>query len=147
MNKKNFCCLLLPLFMIITLYSSCRKYDDGPDISFRSKKNRLFGYWSMEKWIQNDVEQNAQLKVQHKFGFAKDGTYYYSFTDTLSGSTLDFTGTWQFRHNKDQLVLGLEDPINGMEYQVWDIRRLTAKQLWLQTESPGNLVIWHLKAD
>jgi len=133
--------------MIITLYSSCRKYDDGPDISFRSKKNRLFGYWSMEKWIQNDVEQNAQLKVQHKFGFAKDGTYYYSFTDTLSGSTLDFTGTWQFRHNKDQLVLGLEDPINGMEYQVWDIRRLTAKQLWLQTENPGNLVIWHLKAD
>jgi hypothetical protein len=135
------------LLLVVLLSAGCGKYEDGPEFSFRSKLNRLFGYWTMEKWMLNDVEQAAQLKYQHKFGFAKDGTYYYSFVDTTSSTKLDFSGTWEFRQHKEQLVLGLEDPMNGMEYQVWNIRRLTYKELWLETESPGKRVQWHLKAE
>jgi hypothetical protein len=48
---------------------------------------------------------------------------------------------------KEQLVLGLDDPINGMEYQVWDIIRLTSKELWLEMVSPEAYVQWQLKAN
>jgi hypothetical protein len=140
----------LKLFIIFNLFclftSSCRKYEEGPAISLLSKKYRLYGYWDMEKYIKNNVEQTSELQFHHQFGFAKDGTYYYSFYDPPSGYTINFTGTWEFRHQKQQLVLGLDDPINGMEYQVWDILRLTSKELWLETVSPGMMVEWHLTA-
>ena len=145
--KEKIYKIILPLIILFAIAGGCRKYEDGPTISFRSKTNRLFGYWTMEKWIQNHAESTGQLKFKHQFGFAKDGTYYYSFTDTISGTTINFTGTWEFRHQKEQLVLGLEDPLNGMEYQVWDIRRLTSRELWLETVSPGEFVEWHLKAE
>jgi hypothetical protein len=139
--------LLLAVFLLCIIAGGCKKYEDGPAISFTSKANRLFGYWQMEKWILNNVEQTAQYQFQHKFGFAKDGTYYYSFFDVGSGYTINFTGTWQFRQQKNQLVLGLADPRNGMEYQVWEINRLTSEELWLETLSPGNFVEWQLKAE
>jgi hypothetical protein len=145
--KKKSLILLLPFILICLLAVSCRKYEDGPGISFLSKKNRLYGYWNMEKWIENHVEQTSQLQFQHKFGFAKDGTYYYSFYDPPSGYTINFMGTWEFKNQKQQLVLGLDDPINGMEYQVWDILRLTSKELWLESVSPGKFVEWKLKAN
>ncbi len=139
--------LLLSIILLCLLAGSCRKYEEGPDISFISKKNRLFGYWNMQKWKENHVEQTVQLQFQHKFGFAKDGSYYYSFYDPPSGYTINFTGTWEFRHQKKQLVLGLDDPIDGMEYQVWDIIRLTSKELWLERVSPGIFVEWQLSAN
>jgi hypothetical protein len=147
MNRKKFYYFVLPVMVISIFCSSCRKYEEGPDISLKSKKNRLFGYWHMVKWTKNEVEQTSQLQFQHKFGFAKDGTYYYSFYDPLSAYTINFTGTWEFREQKKQLMLGLKDPINGMEYQVWDIIRLTSKDLWLENVSPGLFVEWQLKAD
>ena len=116
-------------------------------MSFRSKYQRVFGYWKMEKWIENNVEQLNQEQFQHKFGFAKDGTLYYSFYDPPSGYTINFTGTWELRHQKEQLMLGLDDPINGMEYQVWDIIRLTSKELWLERANSWKYVQWHLIAN
>jgi hypothetical protein len=139
--------ILFPIIILCLIAPGCRKYEDGPDISFRSKTARLFGYWKMEKWILNGVEQTDQQQFQHRFGFAKDGTYYYSHFDPGSGLTINFQGTWEFRHQKDQLVLGLDDPINGMQYQVWDINRLTVKELWLECVSPGKFVEWRLKAE
>jgi hypothetical protein len=145
--KEKSLSLFIPLILLCLLAGSCRKYEEGPDISFMSKQYRLYGYWTMEKWIENNAEQSSELQFHHQFGFAKDGTYYYSFYDPPSGYTINFTGTWEFRHQKQQLVLGLDDPINGMEYQVWDILRLTSKELWLETVSPGMMVQWHLTAN
>lgn len=139
--------LIILIFCLIICVSGCRKYEEGPDISFRSKKNRLFGYWTLEKSILNGVEQTGEYQFNKKFGFAKDGTYYYSFFDPPSGYTINFTGTWEFRLQKEQMVLGLDDPINGMEYQVWDIIRLTSKELWLEMVSPEAYVQWQLKAN
>ncbi len=149
MNLKNtrFNLIFSLLLLGSILVSSCKKYDDGPSISFRSKISRLFGYWKMEKWIENNVEINSQLKFQHQFGFAKDGTYYYSFTDTTTDTSSNFTGTWQFRHDREQLVLGLQDPLNGMEYKVWDIKRLAYKEIWLENISPGLCIDWHLASE
>jgi len=104
----------------------------------------LVGYWKMDKWIENDVEITSQLQFQHKFGFAKDGTYYYSYYDAGFKLVINFTGTWEFRRRKEQLVLGLMDPRFGMKYEVWDIIKFTRKALWLECVSPEKLVKWQL---
>jgi len=146
-EKETIYRIILLIIAIGIITTGCRKYPDGPDLSFRSKKQRLFGYWNMEKWIQNNVEDSAQLAYQRKFGFAKDGTYYFSLTDPTIGTVINFNGTWEFRDRKEQLVLGLDDPLNGMQYEVWDILRLTSKELWLENVSSGNIVEWKLKAE
>ncbi len=145
MIYKGFCWkLYLGLCFLCLGMSSCQKYEDGPAISFRSTLNRLVGYWRLDKWVENNVEQPAQLKFERKYGFAKDGTYYYSFKDTTNGMVINFDGTWVMRKRNEQLVLGINDPLFGMLYEVWDITRLTNKEIWLENVSPKKYVEWHL---
>ena len=143
LNKGAFTTLILVLLICI-FASSCNKYEEGSSFSFISREKMLFGYWKLDKWIENDIEITSQLQYKHEFGFALDGTYYYRYYDPGFNVTIDFTGTWEFRHQKEQLVLGLEDPRNGMEYQVWDITRFTKKEIGLECVSPEKLVKWEL---
>ncbi len=143
-HKRFYRNLYLGLCLLFLGLSSCQKYEDGPAISFRSKTSRLVGYWKLDKWIENNVEQPNQLKYKRQFGFAKDGTYYYNFADTTNGVVINFEGTWVMRTRNEQLVLGLDDPLVGMQYEVWDITRLTNKEIWLENVSPKKMVEWHL---
>jgi len=142
---KNFTLSVLALILMTCLLaSSCKKYDEGYSFSLMSREKMLFGYWKLNKWIENDEELTSELQYKHEFGFALDGTYYYRYYDAHFNVNIEFIGTWEFRHNKEQLVLGLKDPRYGMEYQVWDITRFTKHELGLECVTPEKMVKWEL---
>src|SRR5690242_3258235 len=50
--------------VFVALAFSCRKYEDGPDISFRSKNTRLNGVWDVELFYINGNDSTGAVKNQ-----------------------------------------------------------------------------------
>jgi hypothetical protein len=54
--------------------SACKKYPEGPLISFRSAKNRVVGTWNVDKFYINSVDSTDEYnqKLGCKIEFTKD---------------------------------------------------------------------------
>lgn len=59
---KNFKNLFFVLFVTLVALSSCKKYEDGPLISFRSKADRAANEWIVTGYQVNGNNDDANLK-------------------------------------------------------------------------------------
>jgi len=57
---------VLILVVMAALMSSCKKYEEGPCISFRSAKNRVIGYHTLTKFTVNGID--SLQAMNDKFG-------------------------------------------------------------------------------
>ncbi|MEX0965641.1 MAG: hypothetical protein WD077_00250 [Bacteroidia bacterium] len=111
---------------------SCKKYEDGPRISLKSKKARLVGEWELEKPITSPFGE-----VNMIIEFEKDGDFELLLEITYSypgySGTYDYevTGEWEFEDNKENIELDFDDGGGKTE---WEILRLTSKELWIEAE-------------
>ena len=71
---KNFTFNLLLFIIIIVVFtmSSCKKGEDDPFISFRSRKARITGEWNLKSGIITIKEQGLEETATY------DGTYQYT---------------------------------------------------------------------
>jgi hypothetical protein len=141
---------LLGIMLIAT--AACNKYDNGPSVSFRSKKARVVGKWNTERWMIDKYYLSTDQDTDRRAEFTDIGVYYYHERNPITHAVIDLKGTWDFRQNKEQLILGLPDGTNSaMNYQLWDIKRLKNKELWLEMVDYGfpNSVLyeWRLKPE
>lgn len=88
-TKNLFTPLFCTAFIILSIVS-CGKYEDGPSISFRSKKQRIVNTW------QNDYDSDEI------FDFKDDGSceVYY-----ISDLPFKYNGTWEFSEDKSQITV------------------------------------------
>lgn len=114
------------LFLLVTtLFIGCKKYDDGPTLSLRSKKARLCQRW---KLVDQQVNGNSvdMTSFFASFDFEKDGDFKeYVLTN---GKQYEYTGTWDFSNKKEDLYL----TFTTGGYNKLEIKRLTSKELWLE---------------
>jgi len=117
-------------FVLVFLFSiqSCSKFEDGPVISFRTKKQRLSQNWKIEYSI------NLKTGVRHSadyeswlLSFTKGGSYsksiYYNNTPTT------ITGNWILSGNQ----LKLETTVGSEKIiEFYTITKLTKKELWVK---------------
>src|SRR4051812_44181701 len=123
MKRKN--ALYLFLLFSIVFIDSCRKTDEDPLISLRSRKARVIGEWNVEKgtiatesfsysingntFIYTDPSGYFDGTSSISFIFKKDGTCKTSII--LSGFLITYEGTWNFtggigeNKNKSQIVI------------------------------------------
>ena len=52
--------ILASLILVISILTDCKKYDEGPLISLRTKKARLAGDWKIEKILYDGGDSTAQ---------------------------------------------------------------------------------------
>ncbi len=109
-------------FIFILASVSCTKYEDGPIITFRSKKTRIVGSWKYESIIS--VAQNTII-TDHLptivFTFSKDGSY---------SDNEDSIGTWKFSGAVDLII---DKTKNSTTTETkWEIIKLAKKKLWLR---------------
>lgn len=142
--------ILLFFIVIIFCFAGCKKYDDGPTLSFRSKKARVVGKWVTEFWLVNKYEQILMLDSNRTAEFTDDGIYRYHQYNPFNHLVTDLEGTWEFRKNKEQLLLSLPGIADTSSYQIWDILRLKNKEIRLEMIDYGypnsTLYEWRLKA-
>lgn len=108
---------------LLTLLS-CRKYDEGPAFSLRSKKQRVANVWEIETYLVNGEDKTSTIDSMFlTFEFRKDGAYQ----ELMSHSHMYYidNGSWRFIEDKEAIeIYRMNDTIT------WQITRLEEKRLW-----------------
>jgi hypothetical protein len=138
--KKILSIAILALFSA-TLLTSCSKYEEGPLISFRSKKARIANTWQVEQALE-DGEDITDQYDQYELEMLDNNDASLAALYTLGDLTFEYEtdGTWSFEDSKEQLELDFEDDDAD---RIYDILRLKENELWLK-EAGGDTEL-HLK--
>lgn len=134
--------LLLLVFTSAFFLSNCKKGEEDPIISFRSRKERLAGDWSLKSgnaaltkapYNQNFSFTSTKLECNQTesggpaiiyvgsysliFSVKKDGTF--NFRENLGGSLLEGSGRWNFKvrskdsKNKEEVTFTIDETTKG----------------------------------
>ena len=114
--------------VVIFNFTSC-KYEDGPNISLRSKKARLTGEWEVKFIDGAGMTGNDMVTLE----FDKDGDLEFNQTYSYYGSSYTYSqkGEWEWEDGKQSLEIILDG-----NKQEWEITRLTNKEF--EFEDEGN---------
>ena len=129
------------LLISLMVFSECKKGEDDPKISLRTRKARLAGEWRLvsgsasmttdgynEAYVfdGSNVKYTTTLyypvsaKYVLNLTILKDGTF--TFKEFLFGSTLEASGTWNFNagvgktKKKEQVNFSIDDVQSGYTY-------------------------------
>lgn len=119
--KKNLIKLsILSLVLVTTaLFTGCKKGENDPFLSLRSRKARVVGEWKLNKgtvkWTDSsgtetttygessgtvtDASGTDNFTYSMEYSFKNDGTYSISYTETYTGDTPSISkeeGRWSF---------------------------------------------------
>lgn len=113
------------------IFSGCKKYEEGPMISLRTKKARMINEWKLEKSIDGqtgtETTCNSNCTVME---FKEDGTI------VVNG--VSWSGVkWEFSDDKEKLAfITTIGSITTTSYST--ILRLKNDELWLKDDSDGD---------
>lgn len=138
---------ILSTFIILSaIFASCKKYDEGPTLSLRSKKTRLENTWKYEQVIINrlplELDENDQ---KFRLKFDKEGLAIKQVANPSAPAT--FVGSWVFFEDKEKLRTTFDytffgNPIH--EITEYRILKLKNKDLWLEEiKSSGDTCHYH----
>lgn len=154
---------ILLLTIIASMFFACKKYEDGPTISLRTKEKRLVGKWELTESNIDSITQVAEIVIE----FEDDGTASLTpFIKTNSpisiGGNISMNAEWKWTYKKEgiqmsvdtksitDLLIGFDIPFDidpsylqmiQSEYE-FEIMRLTNKELWLKYDGDK---IWKLE--
>jgi hypothetical protein len=139
--KKFIICALIACSAIAVTITSCDKYEDGPKFSLLTKKARLCGDWTLEKYTRNDSDVTTLVQTGYgstwEWQIEKDGSY------KQTGNVND-NGTWELGEDKDDVTF--TSSATGSIPVAYRILKLKSKSLWLRkTNSNGTFDIIELK--
>ena len=115
--------------------SCCKKYEDGPGLSLSSKKSRVTADWQFKKVLYNSVDETSSF-LDFTWEMKKDGQF-----NMVSNGNIDH-GKWDFALDKEALDFRYDDGT----IERYNIKRLTAKDLWMELIDSGDTVYVELSA-
>lgn len=119
MTTKNIFSIIL---IIGTSLTGCKKYEDGPALSLRSKTARVANTWKVESYTINGFDNTSSLtSINYTETYDKDGNYSYN-SSLGSGS-----GKWEFQSDKEQIK---RSGVAGQSTETLFILRLKEKEFW-----------------
>ena len=128
---------------LITLlvFSSCGKYEEGPDFSLRTKKKRLVGIWALNEFYENGYAQNEIsffLLIQENSNWGNKRSRFE--INYKLNTDPNIKGEWEFAKNKEVLRLRYYNNENNQIHKMedWRIMRLDNKFLAIEYEENEN---------
>jgi hypothetical protein len=106
--------------LVITTNTGCKKYPEGPTISFRSKAERVANTWKVDNYKVNESDYTS-LVSNYTETYTKEGNYSYSW------GIINGTGTWAFQNNNNEVKI--TGTSNQSDYTLV-ILKLEEKQFW-----------------
>jgi hypothetical protein len=122
--------------MLLSLAGCCKRYEDGPGLSLRSKTERLCNSWRVEGYFVNGSDQSRWFHDNYpgyRELFNKDNTYKRHVMG------IQAEGTWAFFDHKNQVIVGTP----GSTFEVV-LLRLKEKELWYYRLEGNNTLEYHL---
>lgn len=139
---------LLALSLIV-IFSACKKYEEGPRFSFRSKEERLSNSWVISKVFESanggsKTDKTSDYHTRYSnFVLVCDKENHYSTTfNSFSTIPANEVGRYHFGSEKNIIIFdyqsGNDDTMEGK----WTILRLKEDELWMETvDSNTNVTV------
>lgn len=128
MNK-----ILTLAFIFTLILSSCKKYDDGPSLSFRSKKERLANTWVFESVVNSAGEVETADYALWELTLDKKGDALITYRFSTITNTED--ATWSFESSKTRLKIDYSTSlITSLFPKEYIIKKLKEKDMVLESE-------------
>lgn len=130
------------LFFLVAMvaslaFSSCKKYEEGPSLTLRSRESRLAGEWKISKSLENGAAQTVNANDRLKF--EKGGAFTFTTTYPIIGA-VSSTGTWKFTSDDEKISTTITNPLTNDAYtDEWTIMRLSSKELFLEHQDGNDL--------
>ena len=153
--KRSIKTFVIPGFLLLVMATSfgCRKYENGPWFTLRSKEGRVINSWKYELVLRNGLDVTAgqpELSIVYSestigFNDNKRFSTIITYSDTLNFPPQRHDGTWAFSDNHEDLILtyDLPGPLAG-DTQTWVITKLREHQLWAEESFDNNLYEYRL---
>lgn len=123
MSKRALTFTLLAFFAI-GLSTSCKKYEEGPLISLRTKEARLTNTWKVEKaWDEDGNKRDSTSSATQTF--EEGGTYK---TNSSFGT---IAGKWDWADDKEAVEITISF-FGQSNTQKWTILKLKKDELWVE---------------
>ena len=128
-NFKSIYLIFLISSLFFTTLTSCKKYEEGPFLSIRSKTQRVANTWKIERATQKGRDITSEY-IDERYTFTKSGDY----TSTGDGF-FDFPekGKWALINNDEELQTVTEG-IGGKTVRNFKILKLKESGMWLQID-------------
>ncbi|MEL6697410.1 MAG: hypothetical protein AAFV78_17405 [Bacteroidota bacterium] len=125
--------LLLALVMVSAVFlGACRKYPDGPSISFIPKETRVSQTWQATSISRNTI-QEVTIYENFNFNFNSNGSV--AWTTQLAGEDpVVRNAQWELASVNEELKLTFDaanSPSGEERLLFMEIRRLTNNEMWL----------------
>jgi hypothetical protein len=133
MNLKTSLSFLAVLCML-TILSSCGKYDDGPMLSLRTRTERIANTWQVDNYKINGNDYTS-LVAGYTETYKKDGDYMYNW------GGFNGTGYWEFTSKDAEVSI---TGITNQSPRTLVILRLTEKELWYYYLDDGDKHEFHM---
>ncbi|PCJ84228.1 MAG: hypothetical protein COA57_09490 [Flavobacteriales bacterium] len=125
--KRNISIALAGVTLLITpvLFTGCKKYDEGPSLSLRTKKARVANEWKVDfAYDYKDGENTTSDYFGETWEFSKDGEWI-----ERDNGTIDKSGTWEFVSDKESIKI-----TKPFDVDYYDILKLKNKEMWLKDQ-------------
>lgn len=140
--KRNII-LVAALSFLVLGFASCSKYEEGPGLSFRSKKKRLANSWRIESVTVNGVERAAEpLYAKQKHYIYESGSYIINIIDPVTLRAEDVQGSWTLYDSDKKLAVNRQN-YNGVADSLEDYQILKLKENSLWLRSLDNTIEYH----
>lgn len=108
--------------LIVLIVVSCKKGEEDPSFSLRTRKNRVVGDWKIKSGRSSYEETNSNGSISYSEGFQYTETGY-TYTTGSGWSTQIYVGghSYSFKFNKDGTFTSLE---------IYDGQAITCKGVW-----------------
>lgn len=139
--NKNKKLIHAAIVIILLIFNSCGKYEDGPIFSLKSKTARLVGEWNVVKTDNVTIDYEGFIVEVDKLDdmilqFDKNGDCKVSFDYTYDYSGIPVTipvsdnGKWDW-DSKKEVVETEFDKTGKLDFKVM---RLTKDELWFEDD-------------
>ena len=135
--KKRITPFLVISIIGLIIISSCKKYEEGPILSLRTKAARVAGVWTYAKVTVSGVDV-TNLYANEKVEFTKDGKAKWTYSTTSSKY-----GEWKFNEDKSKLMTKYD---NVSIWEEFEIIKLRNDQLWYNKIEGSSLKEYQLES-
>lgn len=121
--------------------ASCKKYEEGPGISLKSRTERVANTWEVEEAMNNGNDVSSDFdRYQLTMLSDDDATLVALYSIGDLSFEFETDGTWEFQDNQEKIFLDFE---NDDADRTFVILRLMEDELWLREQ--GEDLEIHLK--
>lgn len=124
--------------MITFSLIGCKKFEEGPRLSLKSREARVANEWQVESYLDKGTNKTATFSST---------TFEFTKGETVTASTPNgtYTGTWEFDEEDDdddkddddielEIKFSSKDAIAAELEGDWTIIRLKDNEMWLRDD-------------